>query len=351
MKKSNRNHLLVLLSILFIITTGCMSSTEKKVETMTFKQNQGLVLLAAPSVNNKYYSSIMQDVMKADKEFLDNEGEGDKVIVMADSATDALLQNHIPKARIAVTGYDDIWLRDVGPVVTKRLVKFIYKPVYLESSVADEYDNHFREILDQNSFSYHQSKLILDGGNAIWNGAETVIMTKRVLADNKQYTENKITEMLKKDLKVNTIIYLPEEEGDVLAHSDGMVKFISEKEILISDFNDNQIFRQKVETAIKEKMPDADFIVIPSSYTESQYDSMIASARGVYVNILETINNVYVPMYGFKEDDEILDLVTGLYDKTVIGIDVEKVSVMGGAVNCLTWYCPPEFIPDALKLN
>ena len=351
MKQSNRKYLLVSFTILLMITSGCMSGTEKTVETMTFKQNQGLILLSAPSVNNKYYSSIIQDVMKADKEFLDNEGEGDKVFVMADYETEAALKNHIPKERIAITGYEDVWLRDVGPVVTKRLVKFLYKPVYLESTVADDYDNRFRMILDQNGFTYHQSELVLDGGNAIWNGAEAVILTERVLADNKQLSENEITEILKKDLMVNTIIYLPEEEGDVLAHSDGMVKFISEKEILISDFNDNKVFRKKVEAAIKEKMPDAEFIVIPSSYTESQYDAVIASARGVYVNILETVNNVYVPMYGFKEDNEILDLVTELYNKTVIGIDVERVSVMGGAVNCLTWYCPPEFIPEALITN
>ncbi len=98
-------------------------------------------------------------------------------------------------------------------------------------------------------------------------------------------------------------------------------------------------------------MPDAEFVVIPSSYTNRQYDSKIASAKGVYVNILETDQNVYVPQYGFEEDSAIFDTIADHFNKPAIAIDVDKVSVMGGAVNCLTWYCPPRLLPGSLKLR
>ncbi len=49
-------------------------------------------------------------------------------------------------------------------------------------------------------------------------------------------------------------------------------------------------------------MPEAEFIVVPSLYTEKgQYDQEIASAKGLYINMLETCDVIYVPKFGLPE--------------------------------------------------
>lgn len=49
-------------------------------------------------------------------------------------------------------------------------------------------------------------------------------------------------------------------------------------------------FRYHVQEIIQEQMPEAEFIVVPSSYTEKgQYDQEIASAKGLYINMLKHV--------------------------------------------------------------
>lgn len=97
-------------------------------------------------------------------------------------------------------------------------------------------DQQFNKWLKKNDFEYVKSPLILDGGNLIWNKKDTIIVTERIFDDNDDWTEEEIIEQLEWDLDVSRVIIIPAEEGDVLAHADGMVKFIDEHTMFISDF-------------------------------------------------------------------------------------------------------------------
>lgn len=239
--------------------------------------------------------------------------------------------------------YGDIWIRDVAPVVTDHLVKFNYSPDYLPKEQSKEIQARFQDWLDKKGFVYKKSDIILDGGNFIYNGKKTVIITKRILQDNPKYTKVALIAELKQLLNVDKIILINEEPGDVLGHADGQVHFIQSDVLFIGDFEG----KEAVKKQIKQAAPEIKLVDLPSNYQEAgQYDETIPSAKGLYINMMETKDAVYVPQYGLESDKEILDTISKYTDKKVYPINVSKLSTLGGSVNCLTWYCPEELLPQ-----
>ncbi len=289
------------ISLLALAASGC-SKTEKTIFT-------GL-----PAVDDTYYKPFEQEI-KQFKEDLHS----------------------------TTIDYGDIWIRDVAPVVTDRLVKFNYSPDYLSKKQSRTINAIFMDWLDKKGFDYEQSKIILEGGNFVYNREDTVIITKRILKDNPEYSQNALITKLKKLLHVRKIILIDEEPGDVLGHADGQVFFIKTDTLFIGDFEGNSLVKKQ----IKQAAPELKIIDLPSNYQEEgQYDQSIPSARGLYVNMMETDTTLYVPKYGLKTDQQVLDLVSQYTNKKIQTVDVRTLSTLGGSINCLTWYCPNELLPD-----
>jgi agmatine/peptidylarginine deiminase len=303
--------------------------------------NNGVIFTAIPTKSNHYYRPFYKDIICFNESLTNKKSLTDRHISLA-------VEEH--PFDTSFFEYDDIWLRDVAPVATNHLVKFNYQPDYLPKSQSKYLNQQFKKWLNKHDFKYSTSPLILDGGNLIWNKKNTVIVTDRVLDDNFKWTKKEIIEQLKWDLDVSRVIIIPAEQGDVLAHADGMIKFIDEHTMFISDFLGDQKFRHQVQEIIRAKMPKAKFIVVPSSYTEvGQYDKEIASAKGLYINMLETDDTLYVPKFGLSEDQEVFRYIQKYSDKRVIQVHVGELSIMGGAINCLTWYCPSNLPPHGFK--
>ncbi len=313
---------------------------KSEVNNMEQKQN-GIIFTAIPDKSNGYYRPFYEDLIYFNEYLNENKSFTDQLVSLSVEEQDF---------HTSFFEYDDIWLRDVAPVVTNHLVKFKYQPNYLPKDQWRYLDQQFNKWLKKNDFEYVKSPLILDGGNLIWNKKDTVIVTERIFDDNYDWTEEEIIEQLEWDLDVSRVIIIPAEEGDVLAHADGMVKFIDEHTMFISDFLGDHEFRYNVQEIIQEQMPEAKFIVVPSSYTEKgQYDQEIASAKGLYINMLETCDTIYVPKFGLAKDQEVLRYIQQHTEKQAIQIHVGEISTMGGAINCLTWYCPSHLLPSKMK--
>ena len=61
------------------------------------------------------------------------------------------------------------------------------------------------------------------------------------------------------------------------------------------------------------------------------------SARGVYVNFLDTSKAVFVPQYGLEADLEaIRQIQAAAPGKPVIGIECAEIARYGGALHCVT---------------
>lgn len=288
-----------------------------------------------PDVTDSYYQPFTKS-LKSFNSDLQHQATTDNRFVALDTQPE--------KFRTLNYYYPDIWLRDVAPVVTTKMVKFRYAPSYLPKSDSNYLNKRFNKFLGQ-KYNYQKSSLILDGGNVQWNGAQTIILTNKVLEDNPDWTKQEIVTELKQKLAVKRVILISKEPGDVLGHSDGMVKFISAHRLFINDFNYEPGFLKKIERQIKAQDPQIHFVVLPSAYTsKNQYDKKIASAKSLYINMLETKQKIYFPIYGLKSDEKVKRMVQKETDKTVVPINVGKISTLGGSIHCLTWDAPNKFL-------
>lgn len=331
MKKRRRIWISIAITFMLILGGLIMWFTVGKQETKLNKG--GVIFTALPLKSNDYYQPLYQELTQFSNQFA-KQAEGQ-------DSVETLTKDSKVLKRIN-TDYDDIWLRDVAPIVANKMVKFRYQPAYLPKKDAKYLDKTFNRFLKQNEIKTESSKLIVDGGNVVWNKKDVVVMTDRVFDDNDQLTEKEVIQTLKKQLDVKTVIIIPAEEEDALAHADGMIKFISPKKMFISDFQKDTVFQAKVRKAILKGMPDAEFVELKSAYTEKgQYDKDIFSAKGLYINMLETDKVIYVPQFNMKQDHEMLEFIRKNVEKPVVPVKIGDISTMGGALNCLTWYYPP----------
>ena len=293
-----------------------------------------LIVLSAPSVNEPYYEDVFEDIIDYDISAVNKMYGKDKVILLADSDTMPYLEGKVPEDTLVQADVADIWIRDFGTILTNTQVKFDYKPQYLEVEDADWIDGSFENWFTSTGQSTKRTDLILDGGNFVFNGVDKAVTTVRVFGDNPQYTETKIDTMLKELLEINEIAYLPEEEGDITGHSDGMVMWVSETKLLVNEYDEP--FRTLVLDELG-KLPNIEIIEIPYVQDPGLWADDWPSACGYYVNSLVTDNYIYVPTYGFEEDEQVLYLIQSHTDKEVVDIDASNVCFMGGSVRCLTW--------------
>ncbi|WP_379946102.1 agmatine deiminase family protein [Enterococcus devriesei] len=278
------------------------------------KQVKETIFTGFPNQQDEYYQPFIKDIKKLNQNL-----ESEKV------------------------DYGDIWIKDVAPVVTDRLVKFAYSPNYLPKKQSQKTQADFKNWLDKNEFNYQQSPIILDGGNFVYNMKGTALITKRILKDNPSYGKDELIRELKEILHIEKIILIDEEPGDVLGHADGQVHFIQPNVLFVGDFEGRETVKKQIEQAA----PEIDMIDLPSNYQEAgQYDENIPSAKGLYINMMETEKNVYVPKYGLKTDKKVIDLVSKYTEKNVYSVNVKNLSTLGGSVNCLTWYCPQNLLPE-----
>ncbi len=132
----------------------------KKARKENGTQTKGIIFTAIPDKSNEYYRPFYEDLIYFNEYLNENKAFTDQLISLSVEEQDF---------HTSFFEYDDIWLRDVAPVVTNHLVKFKYQPNYLPKDQSRYLDQQFNKWLKKNDFEYVKSPLILDGGNLIWN--------------------------------------------------------------------------------------------------------------------------------------------------------------------------------------
>ena len=79
------------------------------------------------------------------------------------------------------------------------------------------------------------STIVIDGGNIVADSSH-VVMTEKVLKENRKHKPNDLCVELKSILEVDKVILIPEEEGDLFGHSDGMIRFVGEGHVVVNDY-------------------------------------------------------------------------------------------------------------------
>jgi agmatine deiminase len=228
----------------------------------------------------------------------------------------------------------DIWARDYCPIQvgSEEFVQFQYEPDYLKrhpkKRTGREVSRQFQDL----GQCLH-SEINLDGGNVVAS-QKSAILTDKIYAENRNRGPDELREELQELLQVEQLIVIPKEPDETFGHSDGMLRFINERSVLINDYTR---LAPAFGNGLATVLHDHDLIVESLPYTwdkRSHYG--IESAVGCYTNFLRTEQVIVVPAYGRKHDEEaIAKLRTVFPNVPVVSLDCRALASRGGVLNCI----------------
>ncbi len=147
--------------------------------------------------------------------------------------------------------------------------------------------------------------------------------------------------MLKKELQIDELFFIPVQPDDITGHSDGMVRFYNEITILVNDFDESISWMERFNRAIRLSglVP----ILFPYQPTERRTEDGKLTAHGCYVNFAQIGKLIIFPQFGeeFSDTDRIaFKKLEELYpspEYTFETINADSIALEGGVLNCCTW--------------
>ncbi len=228
---------------------------------------------------------------------------------------------------------NDIWCRDFMPIQTdeKRFVFYQYNPDYLQDKHKRRYITNVNRV--QNIDFLRQAEtanldLVLDGGNVVKCGNK-VVMTEKVFVENNNRSRNEVQRLLEEAFQCD-IVFLPWDENEKCGHSDGIIHYVGDNRVLLTNYDDlDKTFAQAF-LRILEKH----FEVIPLKYNVKRQHAR----SWAYINYSQVDNLVLVPQLGIPEDEHALEQISkALSNCKVVGIPALEAVRKGGALNCISW--------------
>ena len=266
----------------------------------------------------------------------------------------------------------DVWARDYMPIqlTLDVYLSFTYKPDYLQdypNCVTNWQLHRVHAAHESLSFKVVQMPLILDGGNvvkAVVKGKPCLILCKKVLDEN-NLSEEDFDNWWKQWWNDNfdgtemEYVLLPweGEKFNPIGHADGMVRYIEDKRVLFTNYEDFEDSPIPASVYI-EKLKEVGFEVETLSfknkfdYKKDKLYRMLFDSSWCYINYLQVGNRILVPSLGYdKLDHEAIRQIDAAFNKNRHIADVELIDVdmtgivaemnsvqnSGGALNCLTW--------------
>ncbi|MEJ8803425.1 agmatine deiminase family protein [Pontibacter sp. H249] len=230
-------------------------------------------------------------------------------------------------------GTKDIWCRDYMPIQVARdhFVQFVYNPDYLQSNKWLKTISDTDKICQAIGISPSKSNILVDGGNVV-RAKGKVIMCDKVFRENPHIPEKQLIRKLHEQLEVDQVIFIP--TTDAIGHSDGMVRFLDDKTVLINDYSKE---KSQFQLAFRMALHNSGLNWIEIPYNPYQNQKYI-QANGIYINYLQMKDVVIIPMFGFEEDKAVVKQFEKLFPKSRIAtIDSNSIADEGGVLNCITW--------------
>ena len=228
---------------------------------------------------------------------------------------------------------NDIWCRDYMPIQTdeKRFVSYEYYPNYLVDKHQEQYITNVQDV--GNVDFLHQAEvvpldLVLDGGNVVKCGNK-IVMTEKVFVENKEMSHNEVQRLLEETFRCE-IVFLPWDRNEKCGHSDGIVHYVGDNRVLLTNYGDlSPYFHRRFRKALENH-----FEVIPLKYDVKQKHKR----SWAYINYLQVGNLVLVPQLGIPEDDQALQQIAEAMPQCkVVGVPALEAVRKGGALNCISW--------------
>ena len=192
----------------------------------------------------------------------------------------------------------DIWCRDFMPVqmYPGRFVQYVYNPDYLDNDKYRDTKTSPDAVCDAINLARSKSKLILDGGNII-RMPQSVIMTRKAYNANNM-SQKEFEDIVKKDFGINRITWLNWDRRELYGHADGIVRYISDNEVLMTNYSEyDENYANSFRNALEHdgyKVTELRF----SSNTPPRSDDDLSWA---YINFLQTSKVIIVPLLGIEK--------------------------------------------------
>jgi len=249
--------------------------------------------------------------------------------------TEALQKRGIPF--FYLSGTKDIWCRDYMPIQIEkdRFVFYKYRPDYLQDKRGLLLQTCIEDVLVENANQLQSLRgkdfaidLVIDGGNVVKCG-EKIVMTEKVFLENKDKSSWVVSWLLNGAFE-SQIIFLPWDKKEKFGHSDGIIHYIGEGKVLLTNYEDFSLYYyRRFRKALEEH-----FEVIPLTYNVKRKHQR----SWAYINFLQIGSLVLVPQLGMPEDEQALEQINkALPDCEVVGVPAMEAVRRGGALNCISW--------------
>ena len=228
---------------------------------------------------------------------------------------------------------NDIWCRDYMPIQIEanRFVSYNYNPNYLQDKHKRRYITDAKKVRNIDFLQQAEMvemDLVLDGGNVVKCG-DTVVMTDKVFVENKDKTPAEVQRLLEEAFRCE-IVFLPWDKRERYGHSDGIVHYIGNGKILLTNYGDlSPYFYRRFRKALENH-----FEVIPLKYNAKRFHAR----SWAYINYMQVGNLVIVPQLGYPEDEQALAQISKVLPYCdVVGVPALEAVRKGGALNCISW--------------
>lgn len=230
---------------------------------------------------------------------------------------------------------NDVWAVDYMPIQIdlNKFVRFVYNPIYLQPKKYLKSISDVDAICELMGIETIKSNIVIDGGN-VTKTTDKVIMTDRIFKDNPTFERKELITALENHFQIDKLFFVPEQPKDFTGHSDGMLRFIDEKTVMINDYKkEDEAFSRAFEIAIHNI--GLEYIKIPyNPYQNTSYNQ----ANGDYINYLQMENTIIIPTFGIEEDEQVVKQFEQIFEgQNIKAIESNEIANEGGILNCITW--------------
>jgi agmatine deiminase len=244
-----------------------------------------------------------------------------------------LTELEVPVRLISRTA--DIWARDYMPIQKREdsFIQFTYDPDYLQSKKWRSSITDVDAVIQQMVLRVEKSSIKLDGGNVV-KEKDKVILCDKIFKENPTITPNKLIKALEQILEVSQVIIIPTAKGDFIGHADGYVRFLDNDTVLVNNYRAGDA---KYSKRLLRVLQSAGLECTPIPYNPYPNKTYL-DATGIYINYLQMQQGIVLPVFGIKEDQQMVkqfeQLLSGVAIRTVPSTSVARE---GGVLNCISW--------------
>jgi agmatine/peptidylarginine deiminase len=258
---------------------------------------------------------------------------------------------------LAVTGSDDVWARDHGPITVDRdgalvPLDFIFNGWggKFEADLDDAIPTRLSPWWTQDAEALN---LVLEGGAIESDGRGTLITTSSVLCNpnrNPGLTRDAVDAALARHLGVTRIVYLEYghlEGDDTDGHVDTIARLVDEHTIAYVACDERSDTHYASFAALEAELKKLlafdgrPYRLVPLPWPKAVHDDDGRRLPATYANFLIINGAVLVPTYRDPADAEALRRLAAVFPgREVIGIDCKPLILQYGSLHCATMQLP-----------